>query len=255
MKKISALEAYQASPQPSHKHSTYFDIYDKIFSEYQNKKITFVEVGVQLGGSLFMWKKFFGDKARIIGIDLNPEAKKWEKDGFEIYIGSQSDRDFWKKFISDVGTIDVFLDDGGHTYIQQIITTEHLLENISDGGVLVVEDTHTSYMEGFGDKNFSFINYVKVWIEKINTRFSAFNKTQDDTRVWSVEIFESIVAFRINKKASKLKSEPLWNIKPEEEKLEYMLKDFRNADQTYIKENLKDITSAINQAFSIYKDS
>ena len=99
--------------------------------------------------------------------------------------------------------------------------------------------------------HFSFINYVKVWIEKINTRYSAFNKIQDDTRVWSVEIFESIVAFRINKKASKLKSESLWNIKPEKEKL----KDFRYADQTYIKENLKDITSAINQAFSIYKDS
>ncbi len=107
MDKISSFEAYQASPQPSHKHTTYFDIYDRIFSEYQNKNITFVEVGVQLGGSLFMWKKFFGDKARIIGIDLNPDAKKWEKDGFEIYIGSQSDPVFWEKFISDVGTIDV----------------------------------------------------------------------------------------------------------------------------------------------------
>ena len=250
MNKICALEAYQASPQPSQKHSTYFDIYDRIFSEYQNKKITFVEVGVQAGGSLFMWKKFFGDRARIIGIDLNPDAKKWEKDGFEIYIGSQSDPAFWEKFISDVGTIDVFLDDGGHTYIQQIITTELLLDNISDGGVLVVEDTHTSYMDGFGDRNFSFINYVKVWIEIINTRFEAFNKKQEDTRVWSIEIFESIVAFRINKKASKLKSELLWNIKPEKE-----LKDFRDADQTYIKENLEELNNKINQAFSIYKDS
>jgi hypothetical protein len=118
------------------------------------------------------------------------------------------------------------------------------------GGVLVVEDTHTSYMDGFGDRNLSFINYVKVWIEIINTRFEAFNKKQEDTRVWSIEIFESIVAFRINKKASKLKSELLWNIKPEKE-----LKDFRDADQTYIKENLEELNNKINQAFSIYKDS
>ena len=62
------------------------------------KKITFVEVGVFGGGSLFMWINFFGKQARIIGIELNPEAKKWEKDGFEIFIGDQSDPDFWTDF-------------------------------------------------------------------------------------------------------------------------------------------------------------
>ena len=83
MKKITALKAYQTSSQPSHKHTTYFDVYDKLFNKYQNKKITFVEVGVQYGGSLFMWQNYFGENARIIGIDLNPDAKKWEKYGFE----------------------------------------------------------------------------------------------------------------------------------------------------------------------------
>ena len=249
MKKITALKAYQTSSHPSHKHTTYFDVYDKLFNKYQNKKITFVEVGVQYGGSLFMWQNYFGENARIIGIDLNPDAKKWEKYGFEIYIGSQSDPKFWKSFISEVGSIDVFLDDGGHTYIQQIITTEHLLENISDGGILVVEDTHTSYMNGFGNRDLSFINYVKIWIEKINSRFGAFSKKQDDKRVWSVEIFESIVAFKINRKASELKSEPLWNIKPNQKP-----KDYRNADQIFLDENQIEISSSIDKAFSIYKD-
>ena len=36
-----------------------------------------------------MWRDYFGKDARIIGIDLNPEAKKWEKHGFEIFIGNQ----------------------------------------------------------------------------------------------------------------------------------------------------------------------
>ena len=40
------------------------------------------------GGSLLMWKKFFGDNARIIGVDLYPETKKLEKQGFEIFIGT-----------------------------------------------------------------------------------------------------------------------------------------------------------------------
>jgi hypothetical protein len=190
IKKFNAFEAFKASPQPSIKHTTYFDVYDKIFSSYQNRDITFVEVGVLNGGSLFMWKKFFGPKARIIGIDLNPRAKKWEKEGFEIHIGNQSDPDFWRKFTSEVGLIDVFLDDGGHTYEQQIITSECVLDGISDGGILVVEDTHTSYMEGFGDQDFSFIKYAKLWIDIINSRFSEFNTDQSGRKIWSVEFFE-----------------------------------------------------------------
>ena len=46
-----------------------------------------------------MWKNYFGNKARIIGIDFNPGSKKWEKHGFEIYIGNQSDPKFWKEFL------------------------------------------------------------------------------------------------------------------------------------------------------------
>ena len=46
-------------------------------------------------------RDFFGEEARIIGIDLNPSAKKWEKDGFEIFIGSQSDTNFWNNFTNE----------------------------------------------------------------------------------------------------------------------------------------------------------
>ena len=31
-----------------------------------------------------MWRDYFGPKARIIGVDFNPNAKKWEEHGFEI---------------------------------------------------------------------------------------------------------------------------------------------------------------------------
>jgi hypothetical protein len=34
-----------------------------------------------------MWRNFFGPGATIIGIDINPEAKKWEKHGFKIFTG------------------------------------------------------------------------------------------------------------------------------------------------------------------------
>ncbi len=211
MKNTLSYESYLKSPFKTIKHNTYFDIYDDLFSRYRNKKVTFVEIGILGGGSLFMWRDFFGPEARIIGVDLNPEAKKWEKDGFEIFIGSQSDEDFWIEFVKQVGQVDVVLDDGGHTFEQQIVTIESLLESIKDGGLLVVEDTHTSYMKGFGDKSFSFIEYVKRNIDKINFRFGGFDKSNADFRVWSIQVYESIVAFHINKKASNLNSESTHN--------------------------------------------
>ena len=93
-----------------------------ISGKFRGKKITFVEIGVLSGGSLFMWKDYFGKDARIIGVELNPDAKKFEKEGFEIFIGNQSDENFWKDFFDKVGEVDIVLDDGGHTNFQQIVT-------------------------------------------------------------------------------------------------------------------------------------
>ena len=77
--KYISYKAFLDSPHPSSKHSTYFPAYDDIFTKYIGKEITFVEVGIFDGGSLFMWRNFFGKQARIIGIELNPEAKNGKK--------------------------------------------------------------------------------------------------------------------------------------------------------------------------------
>ena len=103
------------------------------------------------------------------------------------------------------------LDDGGHTYEQQIITTECLLSSMNDGGIILVEDTHTSYMSSFGPKSKSFIEYTKILIDKLNMRFKSFDYPCE-RRIWSIEIVE-YGGFKINKRASSLKSNQLitWN--------------------------------------------
>lgn len=168
---LDVFRAYKNSPYLSLKHSTYFQVYEELLSQYRNTEFTFVEVGVLNGGSLFMWREYFGEKARIIGIDLNPLAKKWEKDGFEIYIGSQSSPEFWDQFFKDVGIIDVLLDDGGHTEEQQIITTAKCIPFINDGGILIVEDIQTSYLKESGHPSkYSFVSYSKSIVDAINSR-------------------------------------------------------------------------------------
>lgn len=217
----NSYKSFLNSPYKSIKHTTYFDSYDYFFDEYRNREITFLEIGVLNGGSLFMWKDYFGPKARIIGIDLNPAAKKWEKYGFEIYIGNQADRDFWIEFKGKVPQVDLVLDDGGHTYEQQIITTECLLDLIKDNGLLVIEDTHTSYMRGFGPKKYSFMEYVKKRIDFINKRFGEFDGPLSEKRFWSIEVVESMVAFKKKIKPTNLKSKLIINDGKEDFAVDY----------------------------------
>jgi len=79
-----------------HKWVHYFDVYDRHFSRFRNKEIVILEIGVSQGGSLQMWKNYFGEKAKIFGIDIDPRCKDLEEDNIKIFIGSQSDRNFLK---------------------------------------------------------------------------------------------------------------------------------------------------------------
>lgn len=200
---IEIYKHYKNSKYLSIKHASYFQVYEELLSKYRNKKFTFVEIGVFNGGSLFMWRNYFGPEARIIGIDFNPDAKKWEKDGFEIFIGSQSDPVFWDNFFAAVGDIDILVDDGGHTNEQQIITVQKCIPHIRNQGMLIVEDTHSSYMKSFGNPSrYSFINYAKRLVDTcINARFpdiiASANPFKD--AIYSINFYESMVCFNVDR--------------------------------------------------------
>tara|TARA_B110000285_G_C15068368_1_gene586477 strand:- start:100 stop:957 length:858 start_codon:yes stop_codon:yes gene_type:complete len=199
------LDHFKSSPKYTIKWDNYFEIYDSIFKKYENKKITIVEVGVGNGGSLFMWKSFFKDNARVIGVELNPDAKKLEENGFEIFIGDQSDPNFWKEFFNKVGKVDIFLDDGGHRNLQQITSLVESIDNINHDGMIVIEDTHTSYMKKKGFKNpssYSFINFCNLLIESIHRRNPMVLKTNNkfSNKIHSLQFFDSITVLNISLK-------------------------------------------------------
>jgi len=229
-KNSKSFLSFSKSPYKSIKHTTYFQIYDELFSPFIGEEITFVEIGVLGGGSLFMWRDFFGEKARIIGVDLNPEVKRWEKEGFEIYIGSQSDPEFWNNFLDKVGHIDIILDDGGHTFEQQIITVESALPSINDGGLIVIEDTYTSFMKEFGSPSkFSFINYSKNIIDGINYRSGKLLEKIAEKNIFSLSFYESIVVFKINRDLSSEPSHGIGNVGEE-----VSVKNYRYSDSKTI---------------------
>ena len=67
----------------------YFDIYDRAFSSFRDKKVTVVEIGVFHGGSLQMWKKYFGRRAHIFGIDIDERVKSLVERRVRIVTGDQ----------------------------------------------------------------------------------------------------------------------------------------------------------------------
>ncbi len=210
-KNTLTFKAFKKSKYFSLKYINYFPIYDELLKKFRNKKIVFVEIGVFSGGSLFMWRNFFGKKAKIIGVDLNPDIKRFKKYGFEISVGDQSSDKFWKKFFNKYGKVDVILDDGGHTNYQQIITVNNCIPNIKDGGILITEDVHTSYIKDkwYNPSKRSFINYSKKLIDDINSRYPGIKKQKFSLNryIYSIQNFESITVFNVDRKLSKINKE------------------------------------------------
>jgi hypothetical protein len=154
-----------------HKWHHYFDIYHNHFHRFRNLPATIFEIGVFQGGSLKMWKSYFGPNAKIYGVDIDPRCKELEEDQIKIFIGDQADRGFLQELRGKIGAIDILIDDGGHTMTQQITTFDELYPAVSETGVYLIEDLHTSYWEEYGGgykKQGSFIEYAKEFIDFIN---------------------------------------------------------------------------------------
>ena len=183
-----------------HKWMHYFEVYDRHFARFRGRAPVVLEFGVSQGGSLQMWKEYFGPGVRLFGVDINPECRRFEEEGVQILIGDQGDRDFLRSVANAVPTIDILIDDGGHALEQQIATFEELFPHVQPNGVYLCEDLHTSYWHRWGGgyrKRGSFIEYSKNWIDALHAWHSREPRrlaVSDFTRsAHSLHYYDSIV--------------------------------------------------------------
>lgn len=153
-----------------HKWMHYFEIYERHFERFRGRPITLVEIGVFQGGSLQMWRDYFGPQAQIVGVDINPMVRRFEAPGTRIRIGDQADPAFLSRLAAELPAIDILVDDGGHTMRQQITTFEVLYPKVSAEGVYLCEDLHTSYWPeyGGGPGRRTFIDVAKGLVDRLN---------------------------------------------------------------------------------------
>ncbi|HVA64823.1 MAG TPA: class I SAM-dependent methyltransferase [Terriglobales bacterium] len=181
-----------------HKWVHYFPIYERHFSWYRNKSLTFLEIGVSRGGSLAMWQRYFGPLAKIVGIDIEEKCKAHEAPGIFVRIGDQSAPAFLQSVVDEFGVPDVVLDDGSHHMDHVAKSFQFLYPLMPKNGVYLVEDMHTAYWEEFGGgaaNPETFINRAKGFVDQLNADHSRGQIAPDafTRQTFGISFYDSVV--------------------------------------------------------------
>lgn len=166
----------------------YFDVYHRHFEKFVGTPVNVVEIGVYSGGSLGMWRQYFGDAARVYGVDIEPACVAYESESVRIFIGDQADPEFWARFRAEVPEVDIVIDDGGHRSQQQITTLEALLPHMRPGGVFVCEDL-------VGSHN-AFHHYACGLSRTLNARGTEPNEVQRSIESVSFYPYSTVIERR-----------------------------------------------------------
>jgi hypothetical protein len=183
-----------------HKWTNYFSVYERHFAPYVGKSPLIFEIGVYKGGSLQLWKRYFGPGARIVGVDIDPTCALLEEEQVSVRIGDQGDQRFLETLVQEFGAPDIVIDDGSHFSRDINATFDALYPAMKSIGVYVVEDLHTNYWAEFGGGLYqpsTFIERVKGLIDEIHagrTR-GTLPPTAFTSTLQSISIYESIAVF------------------------------------------------------------
>lgn len=163
------------------------------------RPVRLLELGVLHGGSLQLWRKYFGPDAVVFGIDINPQVAALEDPDYEVRIGSQDDPQFLADVVAEMGGVDIVIDDGSHFARHQRASFLALFPLVSVGGVYVVEDLHTSYWWDYGGaygRGSSFIELTKNIMDDMHGWYHGHGDRlgiRARTTVGQVALYDSLV--------------------------------------------------------------
>lgn len=158
----------------THKLAHYVPIYESVFAPYRSRPIKMLEIGVDRGGSLQLWRKYFPPETVIVGIDCLPECARFDDPANNIYvrIGQQEDPAFLEAVAAEFGGFDIILDDGSHYPSHVLASFQYLFANgLADGGAYLVEDLFCSYVPNMEDHP-PFIQTVKDLIDVMHVHYT-----------------------------------------------------------------------------------
>jgi SAM-dependent methyltransferase len=156
------------------KWEQYLEIYEREIGRFRKAKrpIRLLEIGVQNGGSLELWRKYLPQGSHIYGIDIDKrvESLEFETDHINVSIFDASNKRIAERHILD-HKFDIIIDDGSHRSNDVINSFKIFFKYLNGFGIYIIEDLHCSYMKYYGGglkKPDSSIEYLKQIIDTLN---------------------------------------------------------------------------------------
>lgn len=160
-----------------HKWLGYFEIYDALFTPFRNRRPKVLEIGVDRGGSMELWRRFFGAGCTIVGLDINPDCRQFDNPaaGSFVRVGSATDDGFTHAVLAEFGPFDIIIDDGSHKASDQIASFNLLFgAALTNRGLYVVEDLESAFWgqrTGQADMPITFMDFVKSILDQMHQPF------------------------------------------------------------------------------------
>lgn len=183
----------------SDKWSSYLTVYEELFSTLKTKPIRLLEIGVQNGGSLQIWRRYFPNAVAIVGCDFDPRVAKLQPGPkIHLVVGDITSPSTVESIKSVCPEYDIVIDDGSHRSEHIIAAFEQLFPLVAPGGLFIAEDLHCSYWKSHNGRvlgSFSSIEFFKRLIDAIN-----FDHWRDERRQWTLaRLFAPLSMRRLEK--------------------------------------------------------
>ena len=135
----------------AHKWRLYLDVYDEALAPWRGEAINFVEVGVQNGGSLEVWSRYFAAARALVGCDIDPRCGglRFDDPRVSVVVGDVNAAATVSEIAARADPIDVFIDDGSHVSTDIVASFWNYFPRVRAGGIYVAEDLHCAYLPKF----------------------------------------------------------------------------------------------------------
>lgn len=160
----------------SDKWESYLTYYDELFGSLREHPISMLEIGVQNGGSLDTWSEYFKFGKLFIGCDIDPKCGSLQYDDprINIVVGNANEVQAFNAIRAISPDFDIIIDDGSHVSIDILNSFVNYFPMVKPGGLYIIEDTHTLYMDEFGGgvlNEFAATAFFKKLIDVVNFQF------------------------------------------------------------------------------------
>lgn len=148
----SLIELYgEHQGKVSDKWSIYLAEYDRLFSGFRAHPVRLLEIGIQNGGSLEIWSKYFPNAQVLVGCDINTDCANlvYNDPRIQLVIGDANSQSVENEILSHSTNFDLIIDDGSHTSSDIAKTFARYFHRLNEGGLFVAEDLHCSYWREF----------------------------------------------------------------------------------------------------------